>query len=288
MMPAMKNLKAFIDPSTSLRAERSNPAPQGKTGLLRRQELLAMTARAFGPPLPSPSWPGSVPAIHVLLAAPKKTRISSTPQRHCEQSGSNPCCHKQDWIASSPEPLLAMTAWVFGPTSPPLPVMAGLRPGHPCLPCCAHAREKRGFHRPLNASLRAKRSEPAPQGRLDCFVARAPRNDGAWRSDLPSPSPSWPGSVPAIHVCSCGAPKKNARGFHRDPQRHCERSEAIQGNKQDWIASSQELLAMTARAFGPTPLPSPSWPGSSPGHPCLPFAAPKKSGGFHRPLNVIV
>jgi hypothetical protein len=27
--------------------------------------------------------------------------------------------------------------------------------------------------------------------------------------------------------------------------RHCERSEAIQGRKKDWIASSQELLAMT-------------------------------------------
>jgi hypothetical protein len=29
------------------------------------------------------------------------------------------------------------------------------------------------------------------------------------------------------------------------PHRHRERSEAIQDRKQDWIASSQELLAMT-------------------------------------------
>jgi hypothetical protein len=33
--------------------------------------------------------------------------------------------------------------------------------------------------------------------------------------------------------------------MHGAHARHCERSEAIQGRKQDWIASSQELLAMT-------------------------------------------
>jgi hypothetical protein len=31
--------------------------------------------------------------------------------------------------------------------------------------------------------------------------------------------------------------------------RHCERSEAIQGNEESWIASSQELLAMTLRVL---------------------------------------
>src|SRR5262252_8443300 len=32
----------------------------------------------------------------------------------------------------------------------------------------------------LFASLRAKRSNPESSGKLDCFGARAPRNDGGW------------------------------------------------------------------------------------------------------------
>jgi hypothetical protein len=65
-----------------------------------------------------------------------------------------------------------------------------------------------------STSLRAQRSNPvATQTKLDCFVARAPRND------VESSAPTSP--------------------------RHCERSEAIQGHKQSWIASLQGLLAMT-------------------------------------------
>src|SRR6202035_3918946 len=81
--------------------------------------------------------------------------------------------------------------------------------------------------RGLSPSLRAKRSNPeSNKQELDCFVAKAPRNDVA---RFPPASP-----------------------------RHCERSEAIQkATSKDWIASShppspegglrrtRELLAMT-------------------------------------------
>src|ERR1700704_3907283 len=68
----------------------------------------------------------------------------------------------------------------------------------------------------LRPSLRAKRSNPEPQERLDCFVADAPRNDGT--------------------------------GYRRKEflDRHCERSEAIQSRKKGWIASSLTLPCTNA------------------------------------------
>jgi hypothetical protein len=102
---------------------------------------------------------------------------------------SNPESNKQDWIASS-QALLAMTVLAFSAKS-------------------------------LRVIASAAKQSRKQQGRLDCFVARAPRNDGV--------------SV-----------------FGQISPRHCEllRSNP-ESNKEDWIASSQGLLAMTALMLRP-------------------------------------
>src|SRR6267378_1440144 len=95
------------------------------------------------------------------------------------------------------------------------------------------------------ASLRAKRSNPEPQERMDCFVADAPRNDGtdagARRFETVSQRVARMRARPSLR----------ANGSREcAPERHCERSEAIQSRKKGWIASSLTLLAMTGRTPG--------------------------------------
>src|SRR5947207_9743414 len=86
------------------------------------------------------------------------------------------------------------------------------------------ARQSCGHH-PGKFYFDEEQSASSHEESLDCFVARAPRNDG--------------------------------EGFALSSPRHCERSEAIQeATKQDWIASSQELLAMTGQGFSTSLSPS--------------------------------
>ena len=69
---------------------------------------------------------------------------------------------------------------------------------------------------------------------LDCFGARAPRNDGGEVSAALSPSlraqRSNPGATKKELDCFVArAPRNDGERFPPSSPRHCERSEAIQG-----------------------------------------------------------
>src|SRR5258708_20003077 len=85
----------------------------------------------------------------------------------------------------------------------------------------------------------AKQSTPPQKESVDCCVARAPRNE----EETAEATHSLPAAATKSYRCS---------GRGKLPPRHCEPSEAIHlaARKKAWIASSQELLAMTEYRVG--------------------------------------
>jgi hypothetical protein len=94
----------------------------------------------------------------------------------------------------------------------------------------------------LRPSLRAKGSrECAPDRHCERSEAIQSRKKGWIASSLTLLAMT--GRIPAQGVLR---PSLRANGLREcAPDRHCERSEAIQSRKKEWIASSLTLLAMT-------------------------------------------
>src|SRR6267143_2041060 len=138
------------------------------------------------------------------------------PERHCEQSEAIQS-RKKGWIASSLT-LLAMT----GPGT-------GARSFETVIASQWVARMR------ARPSLRAKRSNPSR------------RTKKGWIASSLTLL-AMTGRTPAQGVLR---PSLRANGSREcAPDRHCERSEAIQSRKKEWIASSLTLLAMTGPGTG--------------------------------------